>query len=373
MRSRNQQGVTNSLLAMMSAAVLLSVAVATYFLAAPSMPMALAAEAGVQLPDNWKPFKQISEYGLFADPAAQVPAEGVLPYDLTTPLFSDYSTKYRFVWMPEGEAATYKGEESFVFPVGTLLAKTFGYVDDLRDPSLGQTIIETRILMKSPEGWVVSVYIWNEDQTDAKLKVAGGRRDVTWTHTDGSTKNLSYIIPNVNQCKGCHIVGEAIKPVGPKGMLLNKSYPYHDGAANQLQRWASEGYLTDVPDDAPAVPVWDDPETGTEAERARAYLEVNCAHCHRPEGPANTTGLDLRYGQEDPYAWGVGRTPVAAGRGAGDRLFDIVPGKPDESILLFRLESTEPGIMMPELPRLMVHEEAVELIRAWIEGLEEPA
>jgi len=373
MSSIKKQRVTAQWSAVTLAVVLVAVAIGTYFLAAPTMSPVLAAEAGIQLPEDWKPFKQISEYGLFEDPAAQVPADGVLPYDLTTPLFSDYSTKYRFVWMPEGEAATYRGEESFVFPVGALLVKTFGYVDDLRDPSIGQTIIETRILMKSPEGWVVSVYIWNEDQTDADLKIAGGRREVSWTHTDGSTKNLNYIIPNVNQCKGCHIVGEGIMPIGPKGMILNKSYAYTDGPANQLARWAADGYLTGVPDDAPALPAWDDPESGTQEERARAYLEVNCAHCHRPEGPANTTGLDLRYVQDDPYAWGVGRTPVAAGRGSGDRLIDIVPGKPDESILLYRLESTEPGIMMPELPRLMVHEEAVELIRAWIEGLEEPA
>ncbi len=356
-----------------SAAVLIGIAVGAYCWASPPMPKALAAETGVQLPADWKPFKRISEYGLFKDPAAQIPAEGVLPYDLNTTLFSDYSTKYRFVWMPDGETAAYRGEESFDFPVGAMLIKTFGYVDDLRDPSLGQTIVETRILMNTPDGWAVSVYIWNEEQTEADLKIAGGRREMTWTHTDGSTKNLNYIIPNVNQCKGCHIVGEAIEPIGPKGMHLNRSFPYSDGAENQLQRWTDAGYLTGVPDDAPALPVWDDPETGTEAERARAYLEVNCAHCHRPEGPANTTGLDLRYVQDDPYAWGVGRTPVAAGRGAGDRKFDIVPGKPDESILLFRLESTEPGIMMPELPRLMVHEEAVELLRAWIEGLEEPA
>lgn len=373
MSNSSKQAIALPLSAMALISTLFGVALGAYLLTAPLIPEVAAAETGVRLPEDWKPFKNISEYGIFEDPAAQVPVQGVLPFELTTPLFSDYSTKYRFVWMPDGQAAAYHDEEVFDFPVGTLLIKTFGYVDDLRDPSLGQTIIETRMLMNSPDGWVVSVYVWNDEQTDAVLKIAGGRREVSWTHSDGSTKNLNYIIPNVNQCKGCHIVGEGIMPIGPKGMSLNKSYPYPGGEANQLDRWTAEGYLTGVQDDAPVLPTWDDPETGTVTERARAYLEVNCAHCHRPEGPANTSGLDLRYVQDDPYAWGVGRTPVAAGRGAGDRDFDIVPGKPDESILLYRLESTEPGIMMPELPRLMVHEEAVELIREWIEGLEPPA
>lgn len=358
---------------LLTAAVLAAVAAGAYLLSVPATPTAFAAAEGVQLPENWKPFKTISEYNLFADPASQTPADGVLPFELTTPLFSDYSTKYRFIWMPDGQAAKYHDTEVFDFPVGTLIAKTFAFVDDLRDPSLGQTIVETRILMNSPEGWVVSVYIWNDEQTEADLKIAGGRREVSWTHYDGSTKNLNYIIPNVNQCKGCHIVGEAIEPIGPKGMSLNEDYPYADGVANQLARWTEAGFLSGAPDDAPVLPTWDDPETGSVTERARAYLEVNCAHCHRPEGPANTSGLDLRYVQEDPYAWGVHRTPVAAGRGAGDRKFDIVPGKPDESILLYRLESTEPGIMMPELPRLMVHDEGVALIREWIAGLEPAA
>src|SRR5262245_40916900 len=39
----------------------------------------------------------LSSWQLFDDIATQTPAPGVYPYDLTTPLFSDYTTKDRFV------------------------------------------------------------------------------------------------------------------------------------------------------------------------------------------------------------------------------------------------------------------------------------
>jgi len=126
------------------------------------------------------------------------------------------------------------------------------------------------------------------------------------------------------------------------------------------------------PDRAPRVPVWDDPATGSLEDRARTYLEINCAHCHSPGGPGRTTGLDLTWGPQQPVELGVYKYPVAAGRGSGDRLFGIVPGKPDESILMFRLTSLDPGVMMPELGRRMVHEEGVALLRDWIVAMPEP-
>lgn len=64
------------------------------------------------------------------------------------------------------------------------------------------------------------------------------------------------------------------------------------------------------------------------------------------------------------------KKPVAAGKGSGARLYDIVPGKPEESILLFRMESTNPGIMMPELGRSIIHQEGVALVSRWIQEME---
>lgn len=354
--------------------VLLALAVGMGAFAVHRLTFAQDTPRGVTMPDGEKPFKQLSDYGFFRDGPGQVPADGVTPYTVNTPLFSDYTTKYRFVWMPEHTSASYTDDGVFHFPVGAVLIKTFAYLHDLRDPGAGQTLIETRLLIHNASGWQGWTYVWNDEQTDAVLKVAGGRKEMSWIHSDGAERHINYIIPNVNQCKGCHIKGAAILPIGPKASNLNGPYPYPEGKTNQLAHWTATGILTGAPspEEAPNMPVWDD-TTVPLGMRARAYLDVNCSHCHSPGGPGNTSGLDLRFTQENPYDWGVMRAPVAAGRGAGDRAYDIVPGHPDASIIPYRMESVDPGVMMPELPRLTVHEEGVALIRSWIASLPAPS
>lgn len=329
-------------------------------------------DAGVRLQMVGPIPKFLSEYRLFRDPAKQIPNDGVLPYDVNSALFADYAAKHRFIWLPPGTTARYDAEDVFSLPVGCVLVKTFSYLYDLRHPEKGERLIETRLLIHKPQGWVPLVYVWNDEQTDARLKVAGGTVDVEWTHYDGSERRNNYIIPNTNQCKSCHNHDKTVVPIGIRARHLNKDYSYSDGKENQLVRWTKTGYLSGAPDpaDAPRLAVWDDPASGALDDRARAWLEINCAHCHNPHGPANTSGLDLRFSQRTPVKWGVMKTPVAAGRGAGNRLYDIVPGKPEESIFMFRLESVEPGIMMPELPRRLVDAEGVALIREWIANMD---
>ncbi|MDK1022142.1 MAG: hypothetical protein QGD90_10950 [Candidatus Hydrogenedentes bacterium] len=104
-------------------------------------------------------------------------------------------------------------------------------------------------------------------------------------------------------------------------------------------------------------------------QRARAWLEINCMHCHNTNGTGNTTGFHLSYRRHDPPKYGMMKPPVAAGRGSGGLNFDIVPGKLEESILMYRSESTNPGIMMPELPRRMTDDEGNALVRDWIRSL----
>jgi hypothetical protein len=137
-----------------------------------------------------------------------------------------------------------------------------------------------------------------------------------------------------------------------------------------LRQWRNLGLLDRVPDNAPRVPNAYD-ATAPRADRARAYLDVNCAHCHNPEGPAHTSGLDLRWSQSDPALWGVLKRPVAAGRGSAGFEFSIEPGHPERSILVHRMNSTDPGVMMPELGRTLVDERGVALMREWIAGMED--
>jgi hypothetical protein len=151
---------------------------------------------------------------------------------------------------------------------------------------------------------------------------------------------------------------------------LNRDYAYSQGPANQLSHWHDSGLLTPSidPEQAPRNAYWygDDDDLNS---RARAYLDVNCGHCHNATAAANTSGLRLDAAETEPIALGLCKMPVAAGRGSGAALFDIVPGAPDDSIMLIRMQSTQPDIAMPELGRSLVHREGVALIRNWIASL----
>ena len=297
----------------------------------------------------------LSEYGFFTDLAARTPAPRVTPYTLNTPLFSDYAEKQRYLYLPAGAKAGYRADGTLDLPVGAALIKTFGYQQNGSFRAL-----ETRLLLHRAGGWVTLPYVWNADGSDALLKRAGARIPVTFTDPAGTSHTISYQVPNQNQCKDCHALAGAITPIGPKARNLN------DG--HQLQSWAAAGVLDRLPADAPRLARWDDAAASL-GERATAYLDVNCAHCHNPNGAASNSGLFLDWHQPDATARGFGKHPVAAGRGSGGRLVDIAAGRPDESILAYRMASTESGIAMPELGRNLQHAEGVKLIRDWIAAM----
>lgn len=311
---------------------------------------------------------KLSEYGFFEGVLAEHrPAAGVTPYELISPLFSDYAEKKRFVFIPEGASASVAGPDVLDFPVGSALIKTFYYPRQ----EGGERILETRVLLRRPDGWEALPYRWNEAGTDAELALAGGSIPMNHPVAIGSGTTFDYLIPNKNQCKGCHSVNGQVMPIGPKIRNLNKDYSYPDGAQNQLSYWEARGMLRGLeqhPDSLFRLAAWNDPHAGLD-ERAMAYLEINCGHCHRPEGSANTSGLFLMTTDPSPAHWGIGKSPVAAGRGSGGRAVDIQPGMPDSSILVYRMAHTDPGIRMPELGRQLIHQEGLDLVRAWISAM----
>ena len=317
-----------------------------------------------------RPARMLSAYGLFSDASRQQPSNGVVAYDLQVPLFTDYAKKYRFVYVPAGSAATYNDTEVFEFPIGSALVKTFAYPENFRSPSAAIRLIETRLLIHQKGGWNAWAYVWNEEQTEATLKVAGKVVPVEFIDKAGAPQSINYIVPNKNQCKGCHSFNRAVTPIGPKARNLNRDFAYASGPANQIISWHDRGLLAGAPsnDSLPTVPAMGDADASVNS-RARAYLDVNCAHCHRLEGPGSTSGLFLTYGEKNRTAWGYQKRPVAAGRGSGGMLYDIAPGDADASILHFRMASTDPGIMMPEVGRTMVDTEGLTLIRNWIKQL----
>ena len=342
----------------------------------------------------------LSEWGLFTiAPGHIAPHAGMVTYDLATPLFSDYAQKWRTIWMPKGVHAAYDPDQWFDFPVGTIVTKTFYYTTPATKdpqgsgivlkatPALYQTgvdgldlthvrLIETRLLVKRTGGWVALPYVWNADGTDATLARTGA--EIPLEMRDGTTQaQFVYSVPNQNQCAGCHAQDyhtRAIDPIGLKARHLNRDFPGAGGEINQLRRLVAMGYLTGVPG-APKIGAgvprnadWQDANAGVAAD-ARAYLDINCSHCHNAVGAARTSGLWLDAKTLDPRVLGLCKPPVAAGRGTGDRSFDVIPGHPERSIIPYRMASTDPGEMMPELGRALEHEEGVDLISRYIAAM----
>ncbi len=310
---------------------------------------------------------KLADYGLFD--AVGRPAPGVQPYTLNTPLFSDGAEKFRFAWLPPGTRAEYRASGALAFPVGTVLVKRFAFPADLRQPTKDLRAIETRLLIHRAAGWVALSYV--EQVGGAVLKRAGVKVPVQFIDKAGRAQAIDYAVPNQNQCKTCHQDGEAITPIGPTAGNLNGGL-FANGA-NQLMTWAASGRLTGLPAGAwPRLAKWDDAAEPLDS-RARAYLAVNCGHCHSGGGFASNSGLYLVPEENTPAHLGVLKRPVAAGRGSGGHEFSILPGQPDKSILLHRMIASEPGIMMPQFGRALSHEEGNALIRQWIASMPAPA
>ncbi len=312
--------------------------------------------------------RQLSEFRLFVDAEKQIPNEGLIPYDVITPLFSDYSEKYRFVYVPDGTSIEFQADGTLAFPIGAALIKTFAYPELSGD---GLDLVETRVMINRASGWDGAAYAWNEEETEAHLAIAGKRVPVSWRAPGGNERSTTYFVPNMNQCKQCHRRGEVVEPLGFKARHINRDASLDGDSRNQLEYLSAIGVLSGLSDPSAIVrtPKWDDQSVELDA-RVRAYLDMNCAHCHNPNGLGSHTDLDLSYAQTNPVHRGIMKRPTSAGRASMDLYFAIKPGDPDSSFLLQRMLSTEAAVRMPQIMRTVVHEEGVTLIRDWIRSLD---
>nr|MBI1230848.1 hypothetical protein [Cytophagales bacterium] len=320
------------------------------------------------------PYKKLSAYGFFQGALKDLmPSEQVLPYAPASSLFTDYAHKSRYLWMPADSTArviAHSGVGDIDFPEGSILIKNFYYPEDFRVTDGPRRVLETRLMVKQAGKWEAYPYVWNGAQTDADYKVTGAEIPVSWVDEAGESQLIQYIVPNKNQCKSCHNRNEELVPIGVQIKHLNYDISHKGRKVNQLVRWEEHGFLKGegIPSDITALVDYRDDANHVDL-RAKAYLDINCGHCHQAAGPASTSGLFLTYEETDPMKLGVYKTPVAAGFGAGTLKFDVVPGKPEESILLHRMSTNEVGAAMPEIGRVTVHKEGVDLVRKWIQQL----
>jgi uncharacterized repeat protein (TIGR03806 family) len=315
-----------------------------------------------------RPLQKLSDYNFFVgDLASLAPAPGVIPYELQTALFSNYAEKTRFFKVPDGTKVIYNDSVALDFPLGTYLIKNFFYYNDFHSPAKGRRILETRLLVRTGDEWEAWPYLWNAEQTEAYYDVSGERLSVSYVNSQGKKVVSDYRTPNKNECKGCHSRNGKLVPLGPTARNLNRLHSPTDGP-NQLAYWSTIGVLTGDVGGAPRLAAsWNKKEDLN--ARARAYLDVNCGNCHSRQGPASTSGLFLDWKESDPAHLGIWKSPVAAGRGSGDFSYDIEPGKPARSILVYRMKVMDPGIAMPEIGREQVDAAGVQLISDWIKSM----
>lgn len=339
-------------------------------------------DAPITLDLSQVPFPKLSDYRFFVGQLKdQRPGYQVIPYKPASDLFSDYAHKKRFVWMPKGTHATYVSDDNiFNFPVGTVFIKTFYYDNVL--PGNVTKIIETRLLIKkyeatpSDSGWKMYDYVWNADQTEAFLDEEGNGIFVPITFIENNVeRSINYKIPASTECATCHKLnptqsenGEIAIPIGPKPQNLNNVYNYGNTTKNQLVRWQQAGYIDNtLPALASIYSTIDWRDTSKPLElRARSYIDINCAHCHRLGGHCDYVPMRFNFSNTNLSTFGLCMVPTAQ---IEDGPFVINGGRSNQSELIIRISSNEESVRMPIIGRTIAHDEGIQLMKDWIDSI----
>ncbi|MFZ6052446.1 hypothetical protein [Halocola ammonii] len=328
-------------------------------------------DSGVSFNTAELPYSKLSDYRFFEGDLADLsPTEGVLPYELITPLFTDYAKKKRFVWMAEGASAQHDGDtEIFSFDDGTVLIKNF-YYNNVQ-PSNEKRIIETRLLYKVNGEWFFADYVWNDEQTEAYFDLNGSYTDIEFYDEENDVlRSIEYRIPSEGECLTCHKSNSLPIPIGPKPQNMNKMVDYDGQSINQLEKWQQEGYLSaTLPANIETVADWTD-ETALLSERVRAYIDINCGHCHREGSHCDYRPVRFAWSESD-QSENLG-VCVEPDEFINETLTHIIsPGNHERSMMYYRLNTTYEAERMPLLGRSVIHEEATEMIKEYINSLTE--
>ncbi len=325
---------------------------------------------------NW-----LSDYGLFSGPPndpTYVNSPGLL-YKLNSALFTDHAQKYRYIFLPQDSRMGFHPQDTFDFPEGSVLVKVFALpnsvnIDETVKPTTQEErLVEVRLQIKRKQGWVLLPYVWHPDSQDAYLHLAGKTVSHTYTNINDDSHSVpsqqfNYEIPSASRCQLCHQHDNTFSPIGPKARHLNRTLFYQGQSHAQLQLWQSLGMIEGVPQDLSQLdtaPNWQD-STASLKDRAKAYLDINCAHCHSDHGSAALSGLRLEYWRKDvDYLHGVCNSSHGW-RGGG---FDIWPGEGAASSIPRRMNMTQAKDRMPPVGRTLIDSHAVKLIEQWIDEM----
>lgn len=307
---------------------------------------------------------RLSETGLFTDLSLLAPASGLIEYTLSHPFWSDGVDKRRWVAVPDGEQVSFSGTAPWDFPVGTVTVKHFEIVLDSGTPARR---LETRVLIHRASGWQGFTYRWRGDGSDADLLTTRETETLTVTDSGGQTLQQRYDYPSSSDCLRCHtdVSGGAL---GLNTRQLNVSFDYAAATDNQLRSLNNIDLFDQDIGDATSfetLPARED-ATATPRDRARAYLDVNCASCHQPNGPTPST-LDLRWNTADGAMNAIGDSALLGDIGVTGGLL-VAPGDRQASVLWQRMARTDSS-RMPPLSSHVVDEVGLNAVGDWIDGL----
>jgi uncharacterized repeat protein (TIGR03806 family) len=311
----------------------------------------------------------LSQTGAFSDVAALTPSPGLIPFDVNSPLWTDGALKWRWIAVPTNAQIAFATSAPWVFPPGTVLVKHFELGVNDTNPAIRKRI-ETRLLIVSSNGAAFgATYRWRADHQEADL-LAGSLSENITVQTATGTRKQRWSYPSPSECLMCHN-SQAGFVLGPKTAQLNRDLAYAQSgvADNQLRAWNHLG-LFGAPLDEDAISglpkMFSLTNTAASLEaRARSHLDSNCAHCHRPGGPAHAT-FDARY--ELPLAQqGLINGRVSWSLDVWNPRV-IAPGDAERSMILSRL-TRQDSFKMPPLGRNVTNAQAEQLFRAWINGM----
>lgn len=335
------------------------------------------AKAYLNMPptDNGAIPKLLSQTGAFVDTQKLIPAPSLIPYEINVSFYSDGAAKARWFVLPsDGQAGAtriqFAPTGDWHFPNGTVFVKHFEMATDEAKPGVRRRL-ETRLLVRDARGGVYgATYKWRPDNSDAEL-LSSNFTETLQIRTSSGVRTQKWYYPSRQDCRTCHSAN-AGGVLGPKTRQINRAVPFPGGVAdNQLRAWNHIGLfepnLNEESLGGFARLAWSDDLTRSLEDRARSYLDVNCAYCHRPGG--TVAYFDARY--ETPLErQGLVNGPVLFDEGL-DKARVIAPHDVWRSVALLRISSLE-GLKMPPLSHQTLDREGNALMRAWIESMAGP-
>ncbi len=323
----------------------------------------------------------LSQTGAFSNLSNLTPTDGLVPYDLVESFWSDGALKKRWMAIPNNndgshdtaaEKINYSEDGDWDFPIGTVLVKHFELPINENNPTVTKRL-ETRFSIKADDGnFYFVTYKWNDQQTDAELLTGGLDEDINIVKTDGSTEVQTWSYPSNIDCITCHNPATG-GTLGTRARYLNKDYTYEETGrtANQLVTLSHLGILDQAISDADTNTILTSKSindvTATIDEKARSYMDLNCAYCHQP-GTGNRGDFDLRLNLDIVQTGLLTASPYLPLGIPNEKIVDA--GNPETSILYHRVNSTDPAIRMPPIAKNKLDQNAVQLIDDWISQLD---